>query len=399
MLKFLLILIVFITPSLTRNIQCIYFTNTLSTPKYTCQLNTLLLKQGEEATSVSGEHLPNFSDQNVTVFFVSNFVGNTLYSPIRMCHHLPYFTDFILNHGNRGMKREIFQNCNELKRIFIKNHHERKIDENLFADVSSVEEIHIIDTSIEAMPKNLFKNNQALKVVKIKGNILKIIETEFPKKLSVLSLLGNRCISDLFDESDQKSTPFDVVIKKVEENCQVNSSKENYPVNDIENYLVGSNEHTVSYFEEFLISINKIIDINGSKAYKDIEEVNFKITEIKENLDEVENLIKGELSEKLSNASELIEQENLKISEISGKELEMDFNMENTLKLKEENEEISLKIDKSENYLITLFICQIFTLLLAGFLTFYVKNWEKFHEVKRVKMRVGDENLVVDVSL
>lgn len=379
-MKILKIFLIFLQLNLhfCEKIECEFMENPF-TLRYVCYM-TNIFTELVEGTSVVGveKHVDGFSNANVTQLSTHLFNINPpspKYYPIKMCNLLSSLTHIYVS-SFEVVTREVFTNCQKLKVIFIMGNELKKIDEDLFTDAITVEEITFFVTNLEFLPKNLFKNNPALTSVNLRGNHeLKVIESEFPKNLTVLSVIGNGCIDEHYNSTEPSSTPLNQVIKKIEKNCKNSTKSEIQPVIENNNeFRIDILTTRTRWVQEYELKIyNEVYE-----KFKDINEdlntfIKLRIQLMQGNIKEIHKNVNGEIRKKIQNITENFEKYQEIIEEISEINREMEANVDEMINLSEENKEILLKIDENEYLIFGLFVIQLATFSIGGIIMIYVK--------------------------
>lgn len=380
--KFLVLNFLFLfavaSPSIAVEIDCEFlYINSIS--NYACAM-TNVFKEPIEATSITGNHAENLTDSNVNYFFVRSFGKDfyTMYYPSKMCTQFVNLELFFLwSPSIVELKREIFEGCTKLSSISIGNIKLKKLDDDLFIDVPNIESFEISHSKLEFLQKNIFKNNLALKKVTFAHNNLNIIEVDFPKNLKVLSLLDNICIDAKYDHEDWRSTPYEIIIQKVEESCRNISTIQSQPLESSDEQRIKLLEGKIERLRELHLDVYTQVQLESHNLNEQFDKWNMKVRVLSENIVELQNNVNGELAEKVKNATENFEEIHIKINQIVEESHQMEIKLDTTMKLGVENQELRDKKNSSENWLIGLFILQIMSIVFAVFFTIYVKNYTK----------------------
>lgn len=266
---------------------------------YICQLininneapNTLM-------TSVTGEHLPNHSNENVTAVQISD--GNFKYVPVGFGNFFNFTHYGIASTNVKQIRNSDFNGLQDLTLLDIYKNPLKTVPENLFKnlckvtilspssceiknlptklfnDLTEIEQLFLYGNDIEELNKNLFANNLKLEKVLLDRNRIKMISEDLFKpliNLKILKLNNNECIDEDLSSGESNLKFYETVnylckpIKSESSNeCQL---KNNCDGNLIETLYVNK-EHKRLLVEEKnmiknLANIQSDIEIHESK--------------------------------------------------------------------------------------------------------------------------------------
>ncbi|CAG9797069.1 unnamed protein product [Chironomus riparius] len=362
------LLCIIINYSSGEQLQCDYIKHS---DGYNCEMRSVF-EENKEITSVIGEHKFGKNDTDVEVFFITDS-SKTKFVPTKVCGVLTKLTKFdIYGTTISELKKEIFEDCTDLKKIVIKYVKLKTLEEDLFTKVDNLESFVLGFTHVEILPQKLFANNQKLKFLDLSFNKLKQITTEFPNTLTMLSLMNNDCIDGHYDSrSLSGSTTIDKLVKDTYRKCAPNKTSINSNETSYEAIRASIIEDQISENE------NKL---NALEA--DIENLEVKMTnKIEENLRTLK-AFKSDTSDKIDNIKKEItgfEKTSKDQSEkfmTSKNKLDKDLSninlkLEKNEDLKRMSGDLRAEINRNENLLVTLFCFQLVMIAAAIFFGVY----------------------------
>lgn len=350
-------------------LQCDYIKHS---DGYNCEMKSVF-EENKEISSVFGEHKFGKNNTDVEVFFITDS-SKTKYVPTKICCVLTNLTKFdIYGTSLVELSKDIFEQCDDLKRIVIKYIKLKTLSEDLLQRVENLESFVLGFTHVEVLPQKLFEKNQKLKFLDLSFNKLKQVTTEFPNTLTMLSLMNNDCIDGHYDSrSLSGTTTIDKLIKDTYKKCAPNRTK-----------LIPTNE--TSYDAIRINILEEQINDNEKKINAletQVENLEVKMTnKIDENLRTIK-AFKSDMNDKLNdNKKEITELEkfskdqNEKFSKLTN-QLQIDSR---NIKLRLENNEdhkkmvgdLRAEINRNENLLVTLFCFQLMMITAAVFFGVY----------------------------
>lgn len=399
----LIFFLTFLKSSICEEIICEPFFSLFTDENYSCEMKNIF-DEPVEATSVDFNHFMFRTNTDTKIIRVRNLENkeNTKYYPSNVCIFLVNLKHFLLESpAVLEIKREIFSGCEKLVDIRLKYFKFKKLEDDLFADVPNLKSIFISESDLEVLQKNIFQNNPQLKEIVIYSNKLKIIEVEFPNNLTVLTLLDNLCIDLKYDHEDNRSMPLEQVIKKVEENCRNSSTNQLQLLESSDEPRIKLLEGKIEKLEEKNMIINTQVLLKSRDLNRQFVLVNMKARVLNEDIEELQNSVNGELTEKVAKATEEIEEIHTKINQIAEESHEMKHKIDAILVLEVQSEELREEMNGDENLMIGLFILQVISIACAiTFYFFFLKIHGNNHEEERAKSkRMMRESLISDDDL
>ncbi|KAG5675453.1 hypothetical protein PVAND_005357 [Polypedilum vanderplanki] len=344
------------------------------TDGYNCEVKTVFDVQ-KEVTSIDGDHRFGKGNSDVEVLFI-NDLNKSKYVPTNVCSYFPnlYKVD-IYGSSLVELRKDIFEGCSNLTKVVIKYVKFKTLNADLFTEIKNLTHVVVSFTTIEELPAKLFeKNMDTLKYVDLSFNMLKVINTELPTNLTLLSLMNNECIDEYFDQrSTTRANSLTDILKEVKNKC--GTENQGIPME-------------LTYSEVEFRKLKEEIDKNNQKI-KTLEtnlqeadaQLGMKIvtqniitramkSDIETNKQEMKNSIdtfRNEINRKQEDFSKLISKQ---IEEIRQLKVKLESNDE----LKNKNDKLKSDINQNKNFIITGFVLQfIIVALIIGFVIVYRK--------------------------
>jgi DNA repair exonuclease SbcCD ATPase subunit len=331
-----------------------------------------VFEENKEITSVIGEHKFGKNDTDVEVFFITDS-SRTKYVPTKVCGVLSKLTKFdIYGTSLIELKKDIFDECADLKKIVIKYIKLKTLDEDLFTQVENLESFVLGFTHVEVLPQKLFANNQKLKFLDLSFNKLKQITTEFPNTLTMLSLMNNDCIDGHYDSrSLSGTTTMEKLVKDTYKKCAPNKTTVNTNETSYEAIKASIIEEQINENEKKLNTLETEIENLEAKMTNKIDEnlrtlkafksdANDKIENIKKEITGLEKTSKDQSEKFMASTNQLqTDSRNIKLR------------LEKNEDLKRMSGDLRAEINRNENLLVTLFCFQLVMIAAAIFFGVY----------------------------
>lgn len=256
------------------------------------------------------------------------------------------------------------------------------LNSDLFSGVPNLQKVMIIDSKIENIPKDIFNNNLKLNSIKFDNNKLKIIEFELLQEqknnLKQFSFLNNPCINKAYKSDDSRSPSLNAVINEITQKCR-ESSVTPAPLEESPNeQRIQILEVKVEDFEEIRKNLVIQMEDGVKKMNGTLLMTSIKLELLSDQLKEFKKYVESNLTVEVSNVKTKYDKLTSDSRGISEKSEEMLKDLQKTLAIKSENQELRSKIDYNERLLIATFALQLVTVAFAVMITVYVKFFTNF---------------------
>jgi hypothetical protein len=332
----------------------------------------------KEITEVSGNHKIGRTNTSVETIYVSS-QSDTMYLPSKICTHFPNIKKIdIYAKKLVEITKEIFDGCSKLETVYLRYLNFQNVSADLFSGVPTLQKVMIIDSKIENLPQDLFKNNPNLNFIKFDNNLLKIVDFELTQdqksKLKTFSFLNNPCISKAYKSDDFRSPKLTSVIDEISTKCRNNSAPTPAPLEDSPNeQRIQILELKVEDLEEIRKGLLVQIQDGVKKVNDNLEISKMKVEIVNNKLTDFKTLVTTNLTDEVNNVKTKYQKLASDAKEISDKSDKMLKNLQETLDIRKEHQELRSDIDHNESLLIATFALQMVTVAFAVMITIYVK--------------------------
>ncbi|CAG9811335.1 unnamed protein product [Chironomus riparius] len=266
---FQIILSIFIIVQKSRGqiLHCRY----LNEVTYTCKLDVLLAENRMNSTKVSGEHLNDQSDDEVTIV-KAIFGSYSFFFPSIICEKFKNLKVLDLKDlGIQFLQNNSFDDCTNLEKLMINIVINTELPDNLFNANTKMSSVMIVGSSLQSLSKNLFKSQEkSLKDLEIQlNNVNCLIPWNFFQSLSnlqylVIAIKGLKTL-----DPDWFKT-----LSKLEELAIVQSEILNLPkyvftnLENLRKLSLRINKLTVIHLDSFASLVNlNYLDLSDNKIY------------------------------------------------------------------------------------------------------------------------------------
>jgi len=213
--KILIFFLLITSSSFAEELKCLYFG---IFQNYMCEMLNVF-NETQEITSVSGEHSNGKGVSDVNAFYIKR-ESLTKYIPTKVCSFLVNLKIMNINgYALVDIKKEVFAGCQKLEQISLENIDFKELDEDLLSEAPKIERFLLAYSKVEVLRKNFFKNNQKLRLVALRSNNLKIIETKFPSSITHLSVTNNLCVNGVYSEDITLNLTLSSFAQKIYDKC------------------------------------------------------------------------------------------------------------------------------------------------------------------------------------
>lgn len=350
---------------------------------YNCKMVTSY-DEPTEITSIVGDHRIGKDTSMVNTLYIPSS-SLTNYIPYKFCDHFVNLTKIDLYSKNvLEIKKEMFEGCTKIESIYLRYLNISTIDEDFFSNLTNLKEVSISNSNLETLPKDLFKNNPNLVSVSFNANKLKVIKIEFTQEqrnnMEKFTAYENICINAGFRADDLRSPSFASVLKNITEKCGDTDNKEpttEAPREDPQEQRIVMIERKI---DDLTSARRGIVDKIQSTLFRlnlEIAGNDMKYRALSSDTEKLKKFIDSNMTVEVTKTREDYEKVFTSINKVVEKTRSMEIKMDESLNLKDENEELKTDNAHNKNLLIATFCIQILTIAFAIFISVYFKVFSK----------------------
>lgn len=170
-LLFVIVSLIIINIVASQSAACEYVLSDFD--RYDCQLT---LKNADESTQITGQHLDEFLDEDVQAVDTDNTNSKSTLIPAGLCNRFKDLVLFSMTEiGLEEITENSFKNCQNLEFVILNKNNIKKIAKKSFANQTKLKFLWLDNNELTALEPDLFANLSSIVTLFLSKNQLQIL--------------------------------------------------------------------------------------------------------------------------------------------------------------------------------------------------------------------------------